>query len=225
MPRKSAKKTKAKQETLQENLVANNSTQSNSYISLPKPIVFIVIIVVILVGIAYFFRGLFVAAIVNGQPITHLSLVQELEKQGGKQTLASLVTKTLILQEAQKQNVTVSDKEISAEIKKINDSLAKQGQKLDQLLVSRNMTKADLVDQIKTQKLIEKMLGNDIQVSDKEVDAYIQANKESFPEGSVSADMKNNVKDQIRQQKLSQKFQSWLAELQKNAKITYFVNF
>ncbi len=225
MPRKLARKTKAKEEMLQENLVAKNSIQNKSSVNLPKPLVSIIIVLVILLGIAYFFRGLFVAAIVNGQPITHLALVQELEKQGGKQTLNSLVTKALILQEAQKKNVTVSDKEINDEIKKINDSLAKQGQRLDQLLVSRNMTKADLIDQIKTQKLVEKMLGSDIQVSDKEVDAYIQANKESFPEGSISAEMKNNVKDQIKQQKLSQKFQAWLAELQKNANIIYFVNF
>src|SRR5688572_16109970 len=47
----------------------------------------------------YFLRGVFVAATVNGKPISRLALVKELEKQNGKETLNSLVTKELIFQE------------------------------------------------------------------------------------------------------------------------------
>ena len=45
-------------------------------------------------------RGLFVVALVNGEPISRIEVIKALEKQGGKATLDSLVTKKLIAQEA-----------------------------------------------------------------------------------------------------------------------------
>ena len=99
-----------------------------------------VIGILLLAGLLYAFRSLFVAAMVNGQPISRVSLVRELEKQNGKQALNSLVTKTLIYQEARKQNVSVSDDEINGEMKKIEDNLQQQGQRLDQHLSDRYNT-------------------------------------------------------------------------------------
>lgn len=180
---------------------------------------------VLLIALLYALRSVFVAAMVNGQPVTRLSLVQELEKQNGKQALNSLVTKTLILQEARKQNVSVTDQEVDAEIKKIEQNLSSQGQKLDQVLSLQGMTKDSLIEQIKIQKLIEKMVGKDIKVSDKEVQDYVADNKESFPEGSNEQQVNSQVREQLQQQKLNEKVQTWLDKLQKDANINYFVSF
>src|SRR5258706_15504399 len=62
--------------------------------------------VIVALGILlYTGRGLFVAAVVNGQPISRLSIIQESEKQSGKQALETIVRNTLIEQEAHKANV------------------------------------------------------------------------------------------------------------------------
>jgi foldase protein PrsA len=181
--------------------------------------------VVLLAILLYAFRSVFVAAMVNGQPVTRLSLVQELEKQNGKQALNSLVTKTLIFQEARKQNVNVSDQEVDAELKKIEQNLSAQGQKLDQVLELQGMTKEGLIEQIRIQKLIEKMVGKDIKVSDKEVQDYIADNRESFPEDANQQQINSQVREQLQQQQLNEKVQTWLDKLQKDANINYFVNF
>lgn len=183
------------------------------------------LVVLLALGLLYYYRGVFVAAIVNGEPISRMAVVKDLEKQGGRQTLDSHVTKVLILQEAKKKNVTVAQSEIDGEIKKIDDSLKVQKQTLDAVLMQRGMSREELVDQIRVQKMIEKLVGKDIEVTDKEVTDYITQNQEAMGPIEDQAATEKQVKDQLKQQKLNEKFQSYLENLQKNAKISYFVGY
>lgn len=176
-------------------------------------------------GLLYYFRSLFIVATINGEPVSRIALVQELEKQSGKQALNTIVTKTLVQQEARKQNVSVSQDEINAELKKIEDNLKKQGQNLDQVLQIQGLTKSGLEEQIRLQKLVEKMVGKDIKITSKEVDDYIAKNKASYPAETDFTKERKTIEDQLKQQKLSEKIQTWLAKLQKDAKIDYLVNY
>ena len=192
---------------------------------LKQPKTFIPLIIIVLVILAFLLKGLFIAALVNGQPITRLSIIQELEKQGGKQALSALVNQVLILQTAKKKNVEVSQKEIDAQAKQIEDSLTKQGQNLETALAVQGMTRQDFLMQLKLRSLVEKLLGDRIKVSDKEVTDYIEKNKESLPTNLKEDEIKKGVKEQLKQQKLASASQAWLAELNKNAKIQYFVSY
>lgn len=203
----------------------SSSNKKETSPKIKKSYVIGVLALILLIAVLYTARSVFVAAMVNGEPVTRLSLVKELEKQNGKQALNSLVTKTLILQEARKQNVEITNQEIDAEIKKIEQNLSTQGQKLDQVLVLQGMTRESLVEQIKIQKLIEKMVGKDIKVTDAEVNKYIADNKESFPPESNSDQIKIQVRSQLQQEKLNTEVQAWLDKLKKVANINYFVNF
>lgn len=176
-------------------------------------------------ALLYFFKGLFFVAIVNGQPISRILLVQEIEKQFGKQVLDSEITKILILQEARKKNVSVDPKEIAGEIGKIEENLKSQGQDLNQALAIQGMTRDSLANQIMLQKTIEKLLGNQISVTDQEVSDYIEKNKDAISSDAKPEEVRNGVKEQLEQQKLSEKINSWIEELRQNAKITSFVNF
>lgn len=178
-----------------------------------------------ILGILYSSKGLFVAAVVNGQPIPRISVINELEKQGGKRTLESIIVKTLIFQEAQKQKVKIEQKEIDSEINKIKDQLEKQGQTLDQALSLQGLIQQDMVEQITLQKMIEKMVGKDIKVTDKEVNDFIEENKDAFPQNVSSEEIKKQSAQQIKQQKLGEKAQTFIADIQKKAKILYFVSY
>jgi len=187
-----------------------------------KPSFFIPAIVIILIVLLFLFRGQFVTAMVNGQPIFRYQYIKALEQQDGKTVLDGLVVNKLIGQEAAKKGVTISDPELRQDSKQIEDSIAKQGQSLDVLLAARGMTKSDFENQLKTQKLIEKMLGSQITVSDKDISDYMDQNKDSLPQGLSDNDLKNQIKQQIFQQKLGQKAQAWIQDLQQKARITYF---
>lgn len=185
----------------------------------------LIVAAAIVLGVLFALKGLFIAVVVNGQPISRLSIINQLEKQGGKKTLESLIVKALIFQEAKKQNVSVDKKEVDGELNKIKDQLQKQGQSLDQALSVQGLTQQDLVEQITLQKMIEKMVGKDIKITDKEVSDYIEENKEAFPQGVSSEQIKQQALQQIKQQKLGEKVQVWLADLQKKASVLYFVNY
>jgi foldase protein PrsA len=187
---------------------------------------FLILLFLILAGgILFYFKGLFIVATVNGQPVSRIALIQELEKRNGKQMLSSLITQILIQQEAQKQNISVSQKEINDEVKRVEDGLKKQGQTLDAALSLQGLTKDDFIAQIKLQKLVEKMLAKDIKVTDKEVSDYIEKNKDSIPKDLKAEEVTASARQQLQQQKLSSKAQSWIQGLQSKAKINYFINY
>jgi hypothetical protein len=81
----------------------------------------------VLLGAAYFFRGVFVAAVVDGSPISRLSVIRELEKQAGQQALDRLVTQKLVDAEVIRKKIVIPSSDMDAEIKKIEDSVTKQG--------------------------------------------------------------------------------------------------
>lgn len=190
-----------------------------------KSTLVIAAVILIAAGILYFGRGLIVAAVVNGQPISRLEVVQETEKQSGKQALTSLIRNILVEQEARKENVTVTEKQIDDQIKKVETNLSKQSQNIDQVLAQEGMTKADLRKVIRLDLLVTKMVEKDVKVSDKEVTDYIEKNRDILPKDQSESQLKKSVADRLKQQKLSQKASEWLAGLEKNAKIVRFVDY
>lgn len=160
---------------------------------------------------------------VNGQPIFRHRLMVEMEKQVGKQTLDNIITQTLVLQEARRQNLTISQEEVDAEISKIEESLKAQGQDFNQLLQIQNLTREQVAEQIRLQKLVEKMAVNDVTVSDEEVATYIEGNKEFMPKEMKEDELKTAVREQLQQQKNNEKIQTWLDSLYKNAKIDHLL--
>jgi parvulin-like peptidyl-prolyl isomerase len=192
---------------------------------LRRPKFFIALLIIVLAVAAFYLKGLFVAALVNGEPITRIQVISELEKQGGKQSLASLVNQALILQEAKKKNIQVSQSEIEASLKQIEDSLKGQGQNLDTALAAQGMTKQDLQEQLKLRNIVEKLLADKIKVTDKEITDYIEKNKDTFPTAMKEDEVKKSVGEQLKQQKMSSVSSAWLQELNKNAKINYFVSY
>ena len=218
--RPSSKKAKTSSEEVTPQL-----TQSVVNTNARNPRLWIGLAIVVLAVLAFAFKGLFVAAVVNGQPISRLAVIQQLEQQNGKQALDSLVTQTLIFDEAKKQKVTVSQSDVDADLKRINDALKAQGQTLDTALAARGLSKNDLIQQITLQKLVEKMVGKNVKVTDDDVAKYIDTNKDNLPQDLSEDQLKAQVKQQLQQQQLQEKTQTFVANLQKKAKISYFVGY
>lgn len=187
---------------------------------------FLLILTAILLALVlYRFKGVIVAASVNGAPISRLAVLRELEKEGGKSVLNTLITNALILQEAKKQNVTVSPQEISDQVTKISDNLKKQGQDLDNALAMQGMTRSDLDTQIKLQILVQKMAASGITITDTEAQDYFKQNSSSYPKGTKFEDVKDQIKQDLTQQKASEAINTWITSLKTKAKINYFVNY
>jgi hypothetical protein len=189
-----------------------------------RKILLTVFLPIVVLLVLYLSRSLIIAAWVNGRPVFRYSVTRELEKQGGKQVLAGLIEKSLVASEAKKNNITVSQSDIDAQIKSIETTVTAQGVSLDEALSLRGMTRADLTDQIKTQIIVEKILSPKITITDQEVKDYFTTNKSLFGQNPVFETVKDQVKAQVFQQKLSTEYNTWITDLKAKAKILYFVN-
>ena len=187
--------------------------------------VVIVLLTVLLAVILYRAKSLWVAASVNGQPISRLSVIHQLEREGGKTVLDTLIVNTLIMQEAKKEHVTVSSAEVSAQITQISNNLKAQGQDLTSALAAQGMTQNDLQDQVRLHIMLDKMAGKNLTVSDAEIQDSFNKNLSTYPKGTKLADVQDQIKSDLMQQKLVDAENSWVTGLKLKAKINYYVSY
>jgi len=209
----------------------NNAPQENkSYVSLkfkkPKPLYIAIGGAVILIVAALFIaKGIFVAATVNGSPISRLSVIQELEKQGGKQALEAIIDKKLIETELDKQKIVATKEQIDAEIDKIRTQVTAQGGTLEMALAQQGLTEEKLREQITIQKKLEILLADKVAVTEAEIDTYIKDSKATTPKDMKIEDFRKQISEQLKGQKFQQEAQKWVADLTASAKIKYYVNY
>ncbi len=166
-----------------------------------------------------------VAAIVNGVPISRWSIIRELEKKAGDQLLQQKITERLLDSKINKANISVSSSQVDAEIQKITEQVAKQGGTLEQALQQQGMSINDLREQIVKQKQLEGLLSDKLAISDAEVEAYIKDSKAAPHEGESPEDLKKEVMDQLRQQKLQTEVGVSMDSLVKEANIIQLVKY
>ena len=181
--------------------------------------------VVIVLALLFSCRGLFVAATVNGRPISRLALIHQLEQNSGKATLDMIVVQKLIDIEAKKRGVTVTREEIAAQVKTIEDQIVAQGATtLSALLTSRGMTQKDLEKQIITQKEVEKLIADKTIVTEAEVNEFI-ASQKIILKKEEEAKVREQITEQLKQEKINTEGNALVESLRKSATISYFVDF
>jgi hypothetical protein len=224
--KKTTKKPQPKPVKKTETVTASETSKVKLELSKTNKKWFVIAAITIgVLGLLFYFKNLFIAAMVNGQPIFRVAIVKQLEKNYGRQTLDYLTSKVLIEQEANKQKVVVSPAEIEEEIKKVEEELVAQGQTLDQVLLLQSMSREDLADQIKISKLVEKLSTSETQVSAEEVAEYIDTNQDFLPTDLQGEELENYVATQLSSQKQNQATQTWLMNLKQGAKIQNFMEY
>jgi len=179
----------------------------------------VIVLIIAALGLGFFFKNKLIVAFVNGRPIFRASYVKELEVQAGKQIINTLITKKLILQEAKSKKVKVTKQEIEEEIKTVETLADQQGLSLEEFLEFQGVSKSQLEEEIKLQKMIEKIVGKDVEVSDEEISKYIEENREFLDETASDKELKEIVSNQLKQQKLTEKVKEWIGKLQQEAKV------
>lgn len=164
-----------------------------------------------------------VAAKVNGESISRSSIIKVLEDQSAAAVLDSMIADILIEQAATEAGVTVTDTDVESEIKAIETQIAEQGGTLEDVLAQQGMSRKSLVGQIRTQKLLEILLSEDIAVTQEDIDAFIKTNG-PLPEGQEDV-LRPQIEEQLRSQKISTAAQSYINGLRIQADIEYLVDY
>lgn len=206
--------------------VKQGNTVENRTSGLLLAIIFVLVLLLLggVIGVvAYWKRSVFLVAKINNTYVTRWDMLQALEKQYGKSVLGSMVSKQLILEEAEKNSVTVSEEEIQDEITKLQETVKSQGKEMDAFLAERHLTMDDLREQVRIQKLVVKMIIKDAVVTEKDVEDALQKMnppKSAKPEELVS--MRNQIRNNLQREKLDSVYASWSKSLQDKAQITFY---
>ncbi len=201
-----------------------STTGMGSGVRIRKSQVLLLVAVVLLLALGYLFKSLFVAALVNNEPITRLEVVKQLERLGGNQVINSLVAQKLIMQEAKKKGLVASDKEVDEQVKAEQEQYKKQNQSFDDALKAQRMTLSEYKEQLRFEKTVPKLLGK-IEVSDKEIDDYLKQNEGLFPPDTDPKQQREQVKQTLIQDKSRAKVQELIGKLRQDGKVLFFVSY
>lgn len=181
---------------------------------------YIVILIAGLLLLGFYKKSWFVAAIVNGAPITNLELQMKLNQQFRTQTLNQLINEKIILEEARKANSTPSEPEVD---KRISELEAQVGgpQILDTLLTQQGQTRQGLRDQVRLQLAIAKLYDREATVSADEITKFIEQSS-SLLQATDSGKQQEEAFNLLKQQKITEIFNQKFQELRQNAKIQIF---
>ncbi len=185
-----------------------------------NPFVIVLLAVLVLALFAYKNPKYFVAAVINNKPIFAWDFNAQLQKKFGTRFLDQMIDETLVRDEAVREGVSATDKEIAEKVNQLQAQIGGQ-EAFSQFLNNQGLTPADLNDQIKLKILVDKMLAKKVTVSQKEVEDFLSNNKDSLP-STDSAAQRNYAEESLKQQKTNQEFQKWFTDLKTKSKIYKF---
>lgn len=180
-----------------------------------------VVLLVVLVALFLVNKGLLVAAVVNGRPIFRWELTNALMSRFGKQTLEGIISERIIADAAGREGVTVSKADVDSKIADVMKGLGADV-KLEDVLQFQGMTKTDFENQIRLQLTVEKILGKDIQITESDIDNYIATNRATLVATEPGV-LRQEARNTILSQKVSEKLQPWFLEIKEKAKIFRFL--
>jgi parvulin-like peptidyl-prolyl isomerase len=194
--------------------------ESRRRFSFARPLVVLIALVVLALLLVQN-KGLILAATVNNQPVWRWDLEKRLSSQYGAQMLDELTSEALIYQAAAKQGITVKNTEVDAKLaekeKTLNGKMT-----LSDALAAQGTTVEEYRRWLGLEMLLEKLVANQVSVSDQEVNDYLEKNK-----GLLTATEEGAMKEEARQAVLSDKqnaaIRQYFTDLRGKAKISKFL--
>ncbi len=192
---------------------------SNYQKSQPKKFWFIILVISILL-LAVIRKDLFVAALVNGQPISNLELQTRLNQQFKTQTLTQMVNEKLLQQEAAKKGIVIAQSDLDTKVKEVENQYG-GADAFNSILSQQGMNMVDFLAQIKLQLTVEKLYSSEASPSGADIDKFMSDNKD-LPEATEPAKFRETVTKQVSQQNLAKVFNEKFQALKQAAKIQIF---
>jgi len=186
----------------------------------PKKVLWPIIVLLVILAL-WFLRDQVIVAMVNGKPISRFQVISELEKQGASQILDSLVTMELVNQAINEAQIEIDEQAVADQMTEIETYYSSLDQNLDDLLATQNITRAEVEQDIRLNLQVDKILADKIQVTEEEIMAYFETNKEFLGEDANFEEMKQDIEAQVIQEKRAEAQQEWLETLRSEANIRY----
>lgn len=120
-----------------------------------------------------------IVVVINGEPITAFRFYAELEQQAGPQVLQNMIIESLIMQEVQKQGLSITEADIVEQLERLRSQFPNE-QSFQYALMS--ISQVDLYSQLKVQAALWKLGTRNVKVTDEEMQKAYEENKEAYLE-------------------------------------------
>jgi len=223
--KKTVKKTTRKLSNVIPSLV-EESIVSTPTPSFPKPrmnskVISLALVVVVLGLLTYKVGPWLVPAYVAGHPITRFEIWSRLEKAGGTQTLDDMVSEKILDKAIADAHIKVDQSKIDTEIKNLEKQYEANGG-LDKMLAEQGITRKDLMKNFSTRFAMEELLADKISPTDDEVKKQFDGGVTTLYKDKKFEDVKETIKNELKQTKLREAFLAWFADVKKNASVKNF---
>ena len=186
----------------------------------PNRKTYLVLLIVGILLLAFYKKEWFVAATINGVPVTNLELLSRMNQQFRTQTLNQMINEKIILGEAAKKQITVSSAEIDQKLQELEAQVGGP-EVFESLLSQQGQSRDSLKEQLRLQLVIEKLYENEATISAQEIDQFLETNS-ALLTSTDSAKQREEAEEAIKQQKLSQIFSEKFQMLRQSADIKIY---
>ncbi|MEX1027169.1 MAG: SurA N-terminal domain-containing protein [Candidatus Paceibacterota bacterium] len=204
----------------------------------------VVVIIVIIAMAAWLTNTEAAVAVVNGEEISqkeydlHLRSLEQVYRAQGqevsdaqrKQLLDSMIDRTLILQYARENGITITDEQIEEEYEQFKAQF-NQEDGYEAFLTENSLTDEQFRDDVETQLIVQTVLDTQLEAAgiDQVSDAQIEARYNELVAGGEGQDVPAleevapQVRAQIQQEWQSRVFTSFVTELREDAEIEVLI--
>lgn len=169
-------------------------------------------------------RGIIAVMFINGEPVTLREVIYAFKHDDADNALNNLITQKIIDYEVKKRNITLESDATLNELKRLNQEAKLQGKTVSKLLIEREQSYQDFINNVTTTLKIYEMLGRDIEITEKEIDDYLK-NNEYYFENTNEEVVREQIKNFMLNEKISRKYDSWIKDARANIDVNYLVNF
>jgi parvulin-like peptidyl-prolyl isomerase len=169
-------------------------------------------------------KGILAVAFVNGQPITITEIAKFYRKEKTGNVLEKIIAEKIIYYEAKKRNIQVSVEEVNTEIAQIEKEALENGKTMVQLLKESDKSAEDLEKEVRTKLIVYKILAEDIELSEDEIDKFLKDNPELY-KNLGKQEARERVRRLLIDAKIRDEYQTWIQEAKASSDIRYFLKF
>lgn len=158
-------------------------------------------------------------ATVDGSAITRSDYDRAVARGDGGQILDGLISRRLVERDAAHHHVAVTPDEIDAKLKETKAQFGSDAE-YRQALDGQHLTEVQLRDSIRLNLMVQKLVFDKVQVSDTDMQAYYDKNKDTQFSGKSLDQVKDEVKKGASEEKQQAAVSTYLDTLHSGAKIT-----
>ncbi|HEX3670382.1 MAG TPA: hypothetical protein VHT92_01625 [Candidatus Cybelea sp.] len=159
------------------------------------------------------------AVTVNGQVISRAFVLEKIEQHPeARQALGHIIGETLINQYAEQHHIVVTDAEVAARERLLRAQLP--GKKWNDMLAVRNISDSGVPTLVRTELLLDKIVANDVRVSDADVAGYYEKHRALYQKrGESLASATPQITALLREQESSEYSLGVMEDLTRQANI------